>query len=147
MKLKTMPPEIMPRDGSLVYWETSLSEHYKSILITRGSWSDRKFVLNIRCDDAPGHHDEWTCVFHDPISVRIGERFFEASWNAKDCQIPKDNIRAPFYEIKHSKEHAHYEAWIERIFPNDQDLKEYLIASDQDEVRILTNHEPVFQKL
>jgi hypothetical protein len=147
MRLKVLPPEIMPRDGALVYWDTPLSGRYASILITKGSWSDRKFVVSIQCSDKAGHGDEWTCEFKDPVSVRVGEHVLEASWNARDCRLPDGTARAPFYEVRSSKEHAHYEAWIERIFPNDGDLREYLIASEQDEIRVLTNHAPEFRQV
>ena len=146
MRIKELSSDIMPRDGTLVYWETPLSNLCTSILITKGCWSDRKFVLTIQCGHAPGG-DEWTCIFKDPVSVRVGERFFETSWNARDCKLPNRKALAPFYEIKSSRERAHYLAWIERIFPNDQELREYLIASEQDEIRVLTNHSPVFEQV
>jgi hypothetical protein len=139
----------MRSGGSLEWWETPLwNEGYKSYFITQGSWQNDTFVIPIDCSrDDHRAWERWLCFVKKSIWVRVASNeFYEV---AMQSRLPEGPFRGPFYRILGSDYVSMYEEFLRKtgVMKGGDSLREFWIASMENEIHILSREEPSFEKI
>jgi hypothetical protein len=136
----------MPYGAKLEWWDTPLSAMgYERFSVTRGSWENDRFLVPINCFGAHTAQETWLCSIANAIWVRvIGDEFYEPT-----PALPEGAFRGPFYHLVGSEDSAASEKWLRDTgrLRDDQLLREYLIASMDNQLHFLTVDEPTFERL
>ena len=140
----------MQASGSLEWWETPLArENYKHYFVTQGSWQNNTFTVPVDCSrDTTVGWDRWLCAITRSVWVRV---IADEAWGVwlESLQRPEGAVRSPFYRVVGSDHAAMYEKYLRGVgrLKADDLLREYLIASMENEIHILSFDEPSFSQI